>query len=104
MSRYALNYHDEWKRAELCNDLDFTHDLIVKAMQDLDVYLTPLVIWGAPPQTFSHQPWLYCQWAGEALNFTTLGAVSTHNDHKHRTGLLLLLLSCFCRVQLCATP
>ena len=53
MSRYALNYHDEWKRAELCNDLDFTHDLIVKAMQDLDVYLTPLVIWGAPPQTFT---------------------------------------------------
>ena len=38
MSRYALNYQDEWKRAELCNDLDFTHDLIVKAMQDLDVY------------------------------------------------------------------
>ena len=35
---YALNYQDEWKRAEVGNDLDFTHDLNVKPVQDLDVY------------------------------------------------------------------
>ena len=51
------------------------------------ILLTPLVILDAPPQTLPHQARLYCQWVGEAWNFTTLDAVSTHNYHKHRTRL-----------------
>ena len=69
------------------------------------ILLTPLVIWGAPPR-HSHINLGFTVSGQERLWISLLWVQFQHNGHKHRTGLLLLLLllSRFSRVRLCATP